>query len=241
MSLVLFDFDGTVTKLDTTLEFASFISAQHPGRGRRLLVAGALILARLRLLSNTALKRVFARLFLQGRTHDEIRQIADRYIRTRLDAVVDAKILGLLRDHLNRGDQIYLVSANFDCLLEALARHWSLAGVIATRAASQQGIYTGGIVGAACHGYEKRQQVIARFGGEAVAQSVAYGNQDDAPLLRCSGTGYLVRRASPPDRIGRMLRWIRLLTGQMNADDLAAAVVIERLPGPVRIGPPTRG
>lgn len=240
MNLVLFDFDGTLTKLDTTLEFASCLSAQRPVRGRHLLVAGALMLSRLHILSNNALKKIFARLFLRGRTQNEVRQTAERYICSRLDAVVDARILGLLQDHLNRGDRIYLVSANFDCLLEPFARHWSLDGVVATRAAARQGIYTGGLAGAACHGHEKLQQVISRFGGEALAQAVAYGNQDDAPLLHCAGKGYLVRRAGPPGRIGRMRRWVRLLTGQLNADDLAAAVTIEQLAGPVRAEPPTR-
>jgi phosphoserine phosphatase len=122
---------------------------------------------------------------------------------------------------------VYLVSANFDCLLEPLMARWSLAGVIATQAECLAGVYTGGISGEACHGEEKLRRAVARLGQAAVSGAVAYGNRDDAPLLRAVRTAYLVRRGRPVPLLARLRRGRRILSGKLSRADLGAAHQIE--------------
>jgi phosphatidylglycerophosphatase C len=230
MKLVFFDFDDTMTKHDTTLAIGVFFAGQRPARGRLPLLVFALGLAGIRALTNTGLKRIFALLFFRGETTEGVRERVVNFYQTCLDTLVDDELLGRLQMHVDRGDSVYLVSANFDCLLEPLAPRWSLTGVIATKADLRGGVYTGGIVGTACRGREKLRRVIAHFGQAAVAQAVAYGNQNDAPLLRTVGQGYLVRRAKPPGPFGRFRRWVRILSGKLSRDDLPSTRLIEPFP-----------
>jgi len=232
MNLVLFDFDDTVTKLDTTLPFGAFFVGHPRIRGRLLLLIFALGLAKFRVITNTGLKKIFARLFLRGRTRENVRELANGFYQTRMEALVDEELISTLRMHVVQGDSVYLLSANFDCLLEPLVARWSLAGVIATRAEVRAEVYTGGITGVACHGEEKLQRVIARFGRAAVEQAVAYGNRDDAPLLHIARKGYLVRRTRSPGLVGRFRRWSRIVSWKLSADDLSHVRVIELLPAP---------
>jgi HAD superfamily hydrolase (TIGR01490 family) len=230
MNLVFFDFDDTVTALDTTLPLGAHLAGRRHARLRIFLLVLALALGKVRRLSNTGLKRVFGKLFLRGQTIEDIRQLALQFHRTSLNTLIDDKVMGVLRMHVDRGDHVYLVSASFDCLLEPLVEHWSLAGVIATEAEHHAGIYSGEIVGPACHGREKLRRTVTRFGEAAVRGATAYGNRDDAPLLGAVRTGYLVRRVTTPGLLERLRRWGRIFAGKLTREDLAAARIVEPFP-----------
>jgi len=227
MNLVFFDFDDTLTRLDTTFPLGAFVTGQRKMRLRLPFLMVAAGMLKVRLLSNHGFKRVFARLFMRGLTIENARQLARDFFETHLDALADEEVLGRLRAHVDRGDQVYLVSANFACLLEPLVARWSLAGVIATEVDFTAGACTGGIQGAACHQQEKLRRVVDRFGPRAVAGAVAYGNEDDAPLLGAVGTAFLIRRAKPP-LLERLRRWRRLTSGPLNQQqDLTSVRTIE--------------
>ena len=91
-------------------------------------------------------------------------------------------------------DEIYIVSSNFDFLLKPLQKRWNLAGIIATRTEVLNGIFTGRLVGNACHGKEKVARVIECFGPTITKEAVAYGDSaSDAFLLDSVKDGYSVK------------------------------------------------
>lgn len=194
MNLVLFDFDGTLTPVDTTLSSAAFLARGLSKRTAHCRFIATYALHRANLISNTRLKRTFCRLFFRGQAAARLRELAHRFHDSHLDTNLDSTVLQRLRGHLEAGDRVYLVSANFSCLLEPLIERWSVAGVIATEAEQRGGIFTGNLVGDACHGHAKLERVVERFGPTAVAHATAYGNPDDAPLLQAVRKSFLVRR-----------------------------------------------
>jgi phosphatidylglycerophosphatase C len=230
MNLVLFDFDSTVTTLDTTLPFGVFVAERCSARPRLFLLVSALLLAKVRLVSNSRLKGIFARLLLRGQTMDRIQQLALEFHDTHLNALTDDGALSALRTHVDNGDCVYLVSANFDFFLQPLVARWSLAGVIATRTEYRAGVCTGRIVGAACHGHEKLRRAITHFGATNLGKSVAYGNQDDSPLLNAVRTGCLVRRTKPRFPLGLLRRYYHILSGQISRIELTTALRIGPFP-----------
>jgi HAD superfamily phosphoserine phosphatase-like hydrolase len=235
MSLVLFDFDGTVTTLDTTLLLGVFVAKKRAVRHRLFLLVAALLLARFRLVSNTRLKRVVSRLLIRGQTMDQLQHLAREFHDTWMDTLADDEILDALQTHVLNGDSVYLVSANFDWLLEPLVSRWSLAGAIATQTGHRAGIYTGGIVGTACHGHEKLRRVVAHFGAAALGEAIAYGNEDDSPLLNAVQTGYLIRRAKPTFPLGFLRQYSHILSGKLNRAELIAAPKIDPFPTSCRV------
>lgn len=204
--LVLFDFDGTLTHTDSTLAFARLLD----NRGIRCqspLIAGALVAARFKCLTNHQLKHCFARLLLAGRTLSETTQLAQQFLIAELPGIVDEHVLTILQRHAAEGDAVHVVSANFSVLLEPLRSRWPISGIIATDTEIRDGRLTGALAGAACHGAEKLRRVTEAFGAEAVRNAIAYGDsRGDRPLLGGVGQGYLVERARVGQSVLRPFR-----------------------------------
>jgi|GEM_PF-3043101 len=230
MNLVLFDFDDTVTTLDTTLLFGVFAVRKRRVRYRLVLLFAALMLAKGRVFSNTRLKQIFAWLLARGQTEDHLHDLAwafhDAYAKT----LIDEGVLKALRAHVERGDHVYLVSANFDFVLKPLIERWSLAGVIATQTEYRESLCTGNIRGTACHGDEKLRRAVVHFGAATLAKAIAYGNQDDAPLLNAVQTGYVIRRPRPSFPLGLLRRYCGIFFGRLDWAGLATGAKIDPYP-----------
>lgn len=231
MNLVLFDFDSTLTSLDTTLPFGVFVANKCSARHRLVLLVVALMFARFGLVSNTRLKLIFARLFLRDQARDRLNQWTQEFHEAFLPDLIDDEVLRKLRTHADKGARVYLVSDNFDFFLQPLVKRWSLAGIIATGTDCHFEISTGRIVGAACHGHEKVQRALICFGTADLSTAVAYGNEDDAPLLRAVQTGYLVRRAKPAFPLGRLRRFLEIISGKISHTNFTNAPEISRFYG----------
>ena len=229
MKLVLFDFDGTLTALDTTLPLGRHFAGATAGRAALARLGVALVLARFRLMSNTGLKKIFARQFLRGRSGPAVRELALAFWRSHLDSLAEPAVLDSLRAHVRNGDRVYLISANFDCLLEPLVDLWSVAGVIGTRAEITGGVYTGRLAGAACHGNGKLDRALAQVGAADLQSAIAYGNHDDLPLLRRVQQGFLVRRAASAGLFSRLRRLRGILAGKPAATGGPSACIITPL------------
>ena len=229
MKLVLFDFDGTLTTQDTTLLLGQHLAGDTARQSKFLQLGLALVLARFHLLSNTGLKKIFARLLLRGKSASAIRELALGFYRSRLDALIEPSVVNLLRSHVTNGDRVYLVSANFDCLLEPLVDLWSVKGVIASHAEIANGIFSGRLVDKACHGNEKLDRVLARFGAAEVQSAIAYGDHDDLPLLGRVEQGFLIDRARPAGLFGRTRRFLRMLAGKPATNLKLPACIITRV------------
>lgn len=235
MSLALFDFDGTVTSIDTTLPFGAYFARKSGARHKVLRLFLVMLLARCGLVSNTRMKATFARLFLRGLTVDEVEKSADEFLANWLGKIGDEEVLAALRAHVAEADRVFLVSANFECLLQPLVRRWSLAGVIGSRAMARSGRYTGGIDGTACFGGEKLRRVSEHFSPEELTSAVAYGNEDDAPLLDAVASCCTIRREKPSFPAGLIRRYRDMLSGDLARAERSASAKRDPFPGPLGI------
>jgi len=194
MRTVYFDFDNTLTKIDTLLPFAIFLSTKR-GRIRGLLpFAISTILLRFGKISNTKLKEDFALWLLKGEGENAIHQFSDEFFERYMNLIIDPEIFTLLRRHLSKKDEVYVVSANFTVFLAPLNKLWLLTDVIGTKAEVRNGRFTGRISGKSCHGQEKLRLLIERFGEDNVRDAKAYGDsRADLFLLNYVKEGVLIQ------------------------------------------------
>ena len=191
--LVFFDFDGTLTKIDSTARFAFFMAGERVLDRDFLLTRGLLLLSNVGLVSNHWFKRFFARRFFAGKNLNELSCVTDEFFDKYLDKMTDEKMLGLLHKHVQKGDKVFIVSANFDFYLMPLQERWKLSGIIAKQTERAKNVLTGRLVGKACHGSEKLRRVIRRFGRPRVARAIAYGDaKSDLFLINNVERGYLI-------------------------------------------------
>lgn len=190
MKLVFFDFDGTLTSRDTILPLCLFLGrkrgASAPKIGR---VFAALMLLKLRILSNHRFKEEFCRRLLAGETRDRVDALAGSFATEHVAAILRPRVVRILHEHRQNGDEVYIVSSNFDFVLRPLLLALNVNGVFATEAEIADGRYTGRLLRPACAGLVKLSRVIETFGADRVREAVAYGDSaDDRQLLKFVAT-----------------------------------------------------
>jgi phosphatidylglycerophosphatase C len=193
--LVLFDFDCTLTIRDTIWPFTTFLLKQNQ-RGYTVRLAALCLsgLLKFHVIPNEYFKRGLAALLVRGRSAQEMDLVAERFHDAYLEKILNQTAVQSLAEHIAHGDEIYIVSSNFDFFLKPLQKKWNLAGIIATRTEVLNGVFTGRIVGNACHGKEKVARVIECFGLTKIKEAVAYGDSaSDTFLLDSVKDGYWVK------------------------------------------------
>ncbi|MGL4173059.1 MAG: HAD family hydrolase [Actinomycetota bacterium] len=128
--------------------------------------------------------------FVRGHSVAEITAIGEHVY----DEVISGKIwpgtLALAHEHLNAGEQVWLVSATPIEMAETIARRLGLTGALGTVAEQRDGIYTGRLVGEPLHGAVKAAAVaeLATHHGLALPRCSAYSDSaHDIPLLELVG------------------------------------------------------
>ena len=118
------------------------------------------------------------------------------------EAVAD-RVWPTMRDvahrHLERGEQVWLVTASPIELAAIMARELGFTGALGTVAEHRDGHYTGDLVGALLHGPEKARRVraLADARGFDLTRCAAYSDSvNDLPLLQAVGRPCAVN----PDR-----------------------------------------
>jgi phosphatidylglycerophosphatase C len=184
MSLVLCDFDGTLTTRDTILPLGFFLRRANRTPVTHLAhVAAALFLLKLRVASNDHLKKEFCRRLLSGQTEEHVDRLSSEFAASYVTNILRDRMVRLLEQHRQKGDDVYLVSSNFDFVLRPLLERLSATDIIATEPEITNGRYTGRLARPACARAEKLTRVVARFGAERVRDAVAYGDSDDDRAL----------------------------------------------------------
>lgn len=143
-----------------------------------------------------------------GRSVAEIAAIGEEI----WDQVLSLRIFpgthALLREHLDAGHQVWIVTASPVEVGELIARRLGVTGALGTVAEHSDGFYTGRLVGTMLHGKAKAQAVVALAAKEGIdlSRSWAYSDSlNDVPIL--SSVGHAV--AINPDR--RLRRHARVM------------------------------
>ena len=194
MCLVFFDFDKTLTKIDTTLPFASFLSSKRNNRKRYILWLCIYLLFRFKLVSNHGMKQWFVKLFLCDESVDQTTALAKEFFHEYLNTIKNQEVVNRLVQYAEKDDEIYIVSANFTFILTPLQDIWPIRGVIATQPEINKGCFNGILLDQTCNGKEKLMKVISRFGEKKVREATVYGdNVGDLYLLEYAKKGYMVQ------------------------------------------------
>ncbi|RCG30364.1 HAD-IB family hydrolase [Sphaerisporangium album] len=96
----------------------------------------------------------------------------------------------LAQSHLDRGQRVWLVTATPVELSRVIAQRLGLTGALGTVAETENGVYTGRLVGDLLHGPAKAEAVkaLARREGLDLSRCTAYSDSaNDLPLLRLVG------------------------------------------------------
>lgn len=185
--LVLFDFDGTLTTVET---FPIFVRAAAPRWRVRL---GGLLLAPLVLayragwVSGVTVRAAVVRLAFSGMASSRFEFLAREFAATRFGELLRPDVLAMLRAHRAAGDRVVVVSGNFDALLRPWCESEGVE-LLASMLEARNGRLTGRYAGAQCAGEAKAERIRALVGDWPRDAIEAHGDTpEDLPMLAMAG------------------------------------------------------
>lgn len=211
MTLALYDMDRTLTDRPSWLYWLMFWARREaPWRLLLLPLLPLLLLAYpLRLLDRGGLKQAMQALFMGRRVPAaRVAARADEFAARFGAAHERADALAQLAADRALGLTPVLVTASPHFYVDALARRWGIATVIATRNCRDGDWLTPRLDGANCHGAEKIVRLQAAFGPALGQVAAAYSDHvSDLPLLELARAPVAVTPSRALRRIARARGW----------------------------------
>jgi HAD superfamily hydrolase (TIGR01490 family) len=125
----------------------------------------------------------------RGWDRHEVERLVEDVLIEVIDPFVYQEALDLMELHRSEGRDIYIVSSSPEEVVRPLARHFGVAGVLATRARLEDGHYTGELE-FYCYGDGKAEAIRALAQGRGIDLGSSYAYSDsstDLPMLRTVG------------------------------------------------------
>ena len=179
---VVFDFDKTLTRRDTTRPLFFFLARQQGRRPWFYVMAYGLY--RLGLWSERRFKSALVRRYVRGLRPQDTAAAAAACLRNLQPAGMNESILTALRGHLAAGDRVFVASANFDFLIAAFCAAEGVGDHFATGLAVTDGRYTGELSGTILKGAAKLAALEKAFGADGLQTLKFYGDAEDRILLQ---------------------------------------------------------
>jgi phosphatidylglycerophosphatase C len=174
-TLALFDFDGTLTRKDTLLEFIKYSHGSFRFYLGFLILSPLLILFKLGLLGNSEVKQIVLRLYFRGTSIIKFQELCTAFVMHRIPKFIRREAIERLNYHKSQGDDIYIVSASPENWVRLYSESLSVH-CIATKLVVNEGRITGKIEGKNCYGIEKVKRIKAQLDVDKFSSIFAYGD-----------------------------------------------------------------
>lgn len=182
--LVVFDFDGTLTKKDSMLELTKYHFGSFKFLLGMIVLSPILVLYKLKLLSNWKTKQYYLRHFFGGIPLNEFQSVCDRFGVEKIPHLFRPGVSETLKNYRSNGDQIVVVSASAEHWLTKWGEKYDIA-IIGSHLEVLDGRITGNLDGPNCYGPEKVNRLKKEFDLDDYSEIIVYGDSHgDKELMR---------------------------------------------------------
>ena len=190
MNIALFDFDGTITEIDTYTPFIHFsvpkwrIAICYP------VLLPVILLYKCKLLGGSKTRTIISRFGFWGRKKSEVFAQGKEYAVT-LDSLIKPEAKKRLDWHIAQGDLIVVVSASLNAYLMPWCEQHQFA-LICAQLEERDGRLTGRYIDGDCSGAEKASRVKQGYNLNKFDTVYAYGDtEEDSQLLALADEAFL--------------------------------------------------
>lgn len=185
-----FDFDGTLTRRDTLIEFIRFAKGDKAFLPCFLRYSPLLVLMKLGLYPNwKAKQRVFSHCF-RGMAVDTFNSLCSRFACDKA-RLMRPKGMKKLREVLAEGGKVVVVSASVNNWVEPFFAGIGGVYVVGTMVEEREGVLTGRFLTKNCYGEEKVTRLLQLFPERTQYWLTAYGDsRGDFELLDFANESY---------------------------------------------------
>lgn len=153
---------------------------------------------------------------IAGHTIAELESIAIETYETRIHKLLLPETVGLARDHLDKGHEVWLITATPEACARVIAERLGLTGAIGTRIRDIDGVFTGELQGHVMHGTEKAlaAKELALDKRADLRDCWAYSDsRNDIPLLELAGNRVVVNPDAALKRYADARNWPKITAG----------------------------
>lgn len=201
--LVLFDFDGTLTRGDT---FGAFLWKMIPmghlviGCLKLLVTLPEILFTRKTARAERA-KSIILSAFLGSKNRQQLQGLGKIFYQKHLSKMLRPELLETLRQYRDAGARVAVVSASMDIWLQPFCQAERIE-LICTELAYDLGVFKGRFATPNCNGDEKKQRILATYDLHQFNTVIAYGNSsgDSAMLMLADEAWYC-------SRDGQLKKW----------------------------------
>jgi phosphatidylglycerophosphatase C len=191
MNLALFDFNKTITKKNSSLDFFNYISNIHKSlKVKKILFLPVIVACAIGFISKNQLREHFLTFCFKGWEKSYIDEIAKKYTDSLLTKIIRPIALNQIKKHKLNGDRIVVVSASFDFLIEEWCFKNELE-FICSSIQTKNGLITGKFEGKCCDGIEKVKRIQEKYNIENYDTVFAYGDSHgDKDMLKIADIAF---------------------------------------------------
>lgn len=189
-AIAFFDFDGTITKKDTLLEFIRFSKGGLAFFFGFLLNSPYLLAYKLKFISNQTAKEKILRFFFKDMPAEEFKEQCDLFSQKILPDLIRPKALGEIKKLQSEGYDVIVVSASPEQWIRGWATKMQVR-LIASCMETENGKITGRLDGKNCHGQEKVRRILENHVLSDYDVIYAYGDtKGDLPMMELATTKF---------------------------------------------------
>ncbi len=185
-TLVLFDFDGTITRSDTLFSFTKYSTSRPKYLFGLLRLAPVLIFHKLGVVSSQRTKEAFLQYYFKDEKIEVFNSYGSRY-REMIDRITRPKASQKIIEYKKQGHRIVVVSASAENWIRPWAESHQLE-LVATRLQVVDGKITGKIDGQNCNATEKVNRIKSYLRIGDYDKIIVYGDSKGDREMLALGT-----------------------------------------------------
>ena len=194
-TVVVFDFDGTLTKKDTLLEFIKYACGKWCFYWGFLLFSPLLILMKLHLFPNWKAKEMVFTYFFKGMTYERFRGLGQDFVGV-VERIKRTDVVEKLQQHLSKGHDVYVISASVEDWVRPWCEKFSIKEVLGTKIEVDKiGKLTGKFLSKNCYGLEKVNRLLIVEPTRNDYSLIAYGDsRGDKEIISFADEGRYINQ-----------------------------------------------
>ena len=174
-NIAFFDFDGTITKKDSLIDFIRFVVGDIKFFFGFVFLIPMLILFKLKIINNNRAKEILLSYFFKGWSEAKFVELTNSYSLNNINKILRPQALERINWHKKQDHRIVVVTASID--------HWILPwceqnnlDLIATKLEIKNGKISGKYLGKNCYGIEKVNRIKELYDLSKYNKIYAYGD-----------------------------------------------------------------
>ncbi len=174
-TLILVDFDKTLYKKDSLIEFTKFYKGNFKFYIGIFFLSPFFILMKLGIISNQKTKESFLIYFFKNENYDDFKQKGDLFAKTKIQKNINLSLLNKLKLLNSKENIIYLVTASCSEWISKWSTQYQIK-IISTNLEVINNKITGKIVNKNCNGVEKVKRIKKEINLNHFDKIVVFGN-----------------------------------------------------------------